>query len=159
MRLLALVVLLSGFSFADDLPSNLIAPGKPETLLCDIDVHHTTLSDLRKRVATPLSLKTHPETEETAEIVWQQEGSRIHATINADNIAYAVEVSGKASPIAKTGRGLAIGQSSTEIKKIYGSRLLRRGNDITVQWNDGTELRVRLTSGRISSLQLIANVE
>lgn len=159
MRSLALVLLLSSISFADHLPANLVAPGKPETLLCDIDVNHTTLSDLKKRFGAPLSYKTHPETEEAAEIIWEQEGLRIHATINADNIAYAVEVSGKASPIAETGRGLGLGQSSADIKRIYGPRFRQRGNDITLQWNDGTELRVRLTDGRISSLDLIASVE
>lgn len=159
MRSLVLVVLLSVFSFADHLPANLIARGKPETLLCGIDVNHTTLSDVKKRFSTPLSYKTYPETEEAAEIVWDQEGSRIHATINADNIAYAVDVSGKPSPIAKTGRGLALGQSSADIKRIYGPRFRQRGNNITLQWQDGTELRVCLTSGRISSLELIASVE
>jgi hypothetical protein len=159
MRALVLVFLLPGFIFADHLPANLVALGKPETLLCDIDVNHTTLSDLMKRFSTPLSYKTHPETEEAAEVIWDQEGVRIHATINTDNIAYAVEVGGKPSPIAKTGRGLALGQSSADIKRIYGPRFRQRGNDVTLQWNDGTELRVRLTSGRISSLELIANVE
>ncbi|MGA7930260.1 MAG: hypothetical protein WCA20_30235 [Candidatus Sulfotelmatobacter sp.] len=110
MRTLAIIVLLSSFGFADHLPANLIARGKPETLLCDIDVNHTTLSDLKKRfAATPLSYKTHPETEEAAEIMWDQEGSRIHVTINAGNIAYAVEVSGKPSQITKTGRGFFFG--------------------------------------------------
>jgi hypothetical protein len=162
MRLIAPVVLLaflSDFTFADHLPPELIATGKPETLLCDIDVNHTTLADLKNRVAKPLSFKNYPETEETAEMIWEQDGSRIHVTVNADNIAYAVEVSGKASPIAKTGRGLAIGQSSADIKRIYGPRFLQRGNDITIQWKEGSELRVRLTSGRISSLELIASVE
>jgi hypothetical protein len=159
MRSLALVALLSAFSFADHLPANLIARGKPETLLCGIDVNHATLSEVKKRFATPLSYKTYPETEEAAEIVWDQEGSRIHATINADNVAYAVEVSGKPSPIAKTGRGLALGQSSADIARFYGTRFRQRGNNITLQWDDGTELRVRLTAGRISSLQLIADVE
>jgi len=159
MRLFAVIVLLSSFSLADHLPSNLVAQGEPETLLCDIDVNHTTLSDLKKRFTSPLSYKTHPETEEAAEIVWEQEGSRIHATINADNVAYAVEVTEKPSPVAKTGRGLALGQRSADIKRIYGSHFLRRGNNITLQWQNGTELRVHLTSGRISSLELIANVE
>jgi hypothetical protein len=159
MRTFAIIVLLSSFSFADHLPANLIARGEPETLLCDIDVTHTTLSDLKKRFATPLSYKTHPETEEAAEIIWVQEGSRVHATINADNIAYAVEVSGKPSQIAKTGRGLALGQSSADVKRIYGPRFRKRGTNITLQWKDGTELRVLLTAGRISSLELIASVE
>lgn len=56
-----------------------------------------------------------------AEMVWEQEGSRIHATINADSIAYAVEVSGKPSPIAKTGRGLALGQSPADTLELIAS--------------------------------------
>ena len=159
MRSLLLVILLSGLGFADHLPDNLMQRGKSETLLCDIDVYHTTLADLQKRFGSPLSYKTYPETESHVEIVWEHEGSRIHVRFNTDNIAWVVDVSGERNPMAKTGRGLALGQSLADVKRIYGTRFSQRGDDITLQWEDETELRIHLSSGRIGSLKLIADEE
>ena len=159
MRSLLLVVLLSGLGFADHLPDNLIQRGKSDTLLCDIDVYHTTLADVKTRFGAPLSFKNYPETIAAAEIIWEQEGSRVHVWINADNAVEAVNVSGKPSPIAKTGRGLALGQSLADVRRIYGTRFRQRGDDILLQWEDETELRIHLTAGRITSLELVADEE
>ena len=144
---------------ADHLPANLVARGKTETVLCGIDVYHSTLDALRARFAKPVTFEQYPKTEEAAEIVWDKDGSVIHATINANNVAYAVELSGKASPIARTGSGLALGQTLGEIKKIYGTRFLKRGQAVTVQWENGTELRAKIVRNKIVSLLLVANVE
>lgn len=159
MRPLILGVFLSSLCLAGHLPNNLMQRGKSDALLCGVDVYHTTLADLRKRFGAPLSYKTYPETKAHAEVIWEQEGSRIHVTAHTDNIAYGVDVSGKPSPMAKTGRGLALGQSLADVKRIYGTRFLQRGDDITLQWEDETELRVHLTSGRITSLELVAGEE
>jgi len=56
-------------------------------------------------------------------------------------------------------RGLALGQSLADVKRIYGSRFLQQGDNITLQWEDGTELRVHLTSGRISLIEAVSNSE
>jgi len=53
----------------------------------------------------------------------------------------------------------AHGQSLADIKRIYGSRYFRQGDEIRIEWEDGTHLTVTLSSGRISRLQLGAGLE
>jgi hypothetical protein len=107
----------------------------------------------------PVSYDKYPKTEEAAEIVWDKDGSKIHATINVDNIAYAVDVGGRPNATAKTGRGLQLGQTLKDLKRIYGLRFVRRGNEVILQWHDGTELRAMLVDSVIVSLTLVAAVE
>ncbi|MGA7414303.1 MAG: hypothetical protein WBW33_27790 [Bryobacteraceae bacterium] len=106
-----------------------------------------------------MSDEKYPKTEEAREIVWQIGGSLIHATINVNDIAYAVDVSGNPNPMTKTGRGLELGQTLNDLKRVYGSRFRKRGDDVIVQWQDGTEMRAKLLDNRIVSLVLIAKVE
>jgi hypothetical protein len=159
MRQLFLAVLLAGLCLADHLPDNLVQRGKADVLLCGIDVYHTTLADLKKRFGTPLTEKPYPDASAEVEAVWEQDGSRIHVVIDAGHVAEGLDVSGKPSPVAKTGRGLALGQSLADIKRIYGSRYFRQGDEIRIEWEDGTHLTVTLSSGRISRLQLGAGLE
>jgi|SRR5579872_3690281 len=159
MRILITVLLFSGMVFADHLPTNLVARGKAETTLCGIDVKHSHVSGLLEKLGEPATYDKYPKTEEAAEITWEKEGSKIHATINVDDIAYAVEVSGAANAIAATGKGLGLGQTIADLRRIYGNRFWKHGDEITVQWQDGTELRAKFLNGRIISLLLIAPVE
>lgn len=145
--------------FADHLPDRLIARGPGESTLCGIDIYRSEASGLLGKFGKPISDEKYPKTEEAREIVWENEGFRLHATININDIAYAVDVSGKPGPIAKTGRGLGLGQTLNDLKRIYGPRFRKRGNDVTVQWHDGTEMRAKLRDNRIVSLVLIAHVE
>lgn len=144
---------------ADHLPESRVARGPSETTLAGIDIHHSKVKELIERFGKPDSYKKYPETEEAAEIVWNKDGSTIHATINVDDIAYAVEVSGKPTPITKTGKGLALGASVEDLKKVYGLRYLRKGDQVDLEWKDGTEMRAKLRSQRIESILLLANVE
>jgi hypothetical protein len=92
-------------------------------------------------------------------MVWIMDGFKIHATINVADIAYAVDVDGKPGPMTTTGRGLGLGQTLSDLTRIYGPRFSRRGNQVTVQWRGGTEMRATLLNRRIVSLTLIAPVE
>lgn len=159
MRRLFLLFLLPPFIFADHLPDRLVARGPAESTLCGIDIHESKVSSLLERLGRPVSDEKYPKTEEAREIVWQIEGSRIHATINVNDVAYAVDVSGKPSPLTRTGSGLQLGQTLNDLKRVYGSRFRKRSDDVTVQWQDGTEMRAKLLDNRIVSLVLIAKVE
>jgi hypothetical protein len=153
------LILFCGMVLADHLPENLVARGKAENMLSGIDVYRSRVSDLLERLGKPVTYDKYPKTEEAAEIVWDKAGSKIHATINIDDIAYAVTVSGKPSAITTTGRGLGLGQTVADVKRIYGNRLMKRGNRVIVQWQDGTEMRALFANSRIISLTLIAAVE
>ncbi len=70
-----------------------------------------------------------------------------------------MEVSGKPTPLAKTGKGLALGATVEDLKKIYGLRFARKANEIDLEWKDGTELRATLHGQQIESILLLADVE
>ena len=93
---LALVLCMAPLRvMGDHMPRNLVARGPAETMLAGIDIHHSHVKGLLEKLGKPASYKRYPETEEAAEVIWEKDGSRIHATINVDDVAYAVEVSGK----------------------------------------------------------------
>jgi hypothetical protein len=159
-RFLFLVLLLCPeFLAADHLPASPMARGIPEKTLSGIDIHRSHLKTLIERFGQPTSYKKYPETEEAAEVTWDKDGTIIHATINADDIAYAVEVSGKPSALAKTGDGLMLGGALRDLERIYGTRFVKQGNQITIQWKDGTEMRAKFNGPRIVSILLLAEVE
>ena len=70
----------------------------------------------------------YPKTKDAAEITWTKNGSKIHAFINVDNVAYAVEVSGVATP-CNTGRGLRLGGRSKNWNKSTGAVLPHTDRD------------------------------
>ena len=58
-----------------------------------------------------------------------------------------------------TGSGLTLGGTMADLQRVYGARFLRKADGVTLQWRDGTELRVKLVGGKIVSMLLLANVE
>ena len=153
------LTLCSATALADHLPPAMVARGRAEHVLAGIDVYKTSVDSLMTRFGKPVSFKKYPQTEESGEVVWQLKGSTVHASMNADGTAYAVEVSGAPSEVADTGRGLKLGASLADAERMYGTRSLRRGDQVTYQWSDETELRLHLVGKRIQSMLLIANVE
>src|SRR5580704_15850730 len=111
MRIVLAMVLFPAMLAADHLPANLVARGDPESVLCGIAVNHTRVSELMEKLGKPQVYEKYPKTKDAAEITWTNSGSKIHVFINVDDVAYAVEVSGVATPVAATGRGLRLGGS------------------------------------------------
>jgi hypothetical protein len=159
MRILFAILLFPAILAADHLPANLIARGDPESILCGIDVNHTRVSELMEKLGKPQIYEKYPKTKDAAEITWSKNGSKIHAFINVDDVAYAVEVSGAATPIAATGRGLRLGGKTEELEQIYGNRFATHGSRRIFQWENGTEMRVTIVNGRVNRLVLVAPVE
>jgi hypothetical protein len=159
MRLLIAMLLFPTMLLADHLPEDKIALGKPETVLCGIDVSRSHVRELVGKFGKPVTYDKYPKTKDAAEITWEKSGSRIHAYINVDDIAYAVDVSGDASATTTTGRGLGLGQKLADLQRIYGNRFVTHGNRVTLQWRDGSELRATIANDRIVSLTLVAPVE
>ena len=153
------LALCSATGLADHLPPSLVARGRPEHVLAGIDVYKTSVSSLMTRFGRPESFQKYPQTEESGEVIWRLKGSTVHATMNADGIAYAVEVSGAPNEVASTGKGLRLGASLTEAERAYGTRFLHQGDQVTYQWSDETELRLKLEGNQVRSMLLIAAVE
>ena len=154
-----LFALCPATGLADHLPPSLVARGRPEHVLAGIDVYKTSVDSLMTKFGKPVSFKKYPQTEESGEVVWQLGGSNVHACMIADGTAYAVEVSGAPSELADTGKGLKLGANLAEAERVYGTRFLRRGDQVTFQWSDETELRLHFAGKQIQSMLLIANVE
>lgn len=154
-----LLSLCSVTGFADHLPPALVARGRPEHVIAGIDVYKTSVDSLMTKFGKPVSFKKYPQTEESGEVVWQVKGSTVHASMNADGTAYAVEVSGMPSAAVDTGKGLKLGASLPDAERVYGTRFLRQGDSVTYQWSDETELRLHFVGKQIQSMLLIANVE
>jgi len=165
MRFLIALFLFPAILLADHLPDNLITRGKEETVLCGIDVIRSHDSDLLKKFGKPTKYLKYPEAGvDEAEIRWNVDGSIIRAYINADHVAYSVEVSGKAGAITKTGRGLSLGQTLADLERIYGKKYWKQGNEITLQWDDKTaydptEMRVKIDNGLIVTITLFVMEE
>ena len=144
---------------ADHLPPSLVARGRPEHVLAGVDVYKTTVKSLIERYGKPVSFKKPPETEEAGEVTWNLQGSVLHVSMNADGTAYAAEVHGAPATLTRTGKGLRLGGSLQDVQRIYGSRYLRHGDEVTLQWSDETELRLHFAGQRIESMLLLAEVE
>jgi hypothetical protein len=159
MRVLILLALFPVVLCADHLPGRLIAQGEHETSLCAIEVNHSHVDELMQRFGTPAVYDKYPKVKDQAEISWDKDGARIHTYVNVDQVAYAVEVSGAPSDQDATGRGLRLGQTIADVIRIYGNRYRKRGTQVTLQWADGTELRISFEKNRIAKLMLVAPVE
>ncbi len=70
-----------------------------------------------------------------------------------------MEVSGKSTSLAKTGKGLALGATVEDLKKLYGLRFARKANETDLEWKDGTVMRAKLHGQQVESILLLANVE
>ena len=54
----------------------------------------------------------------------------------------SLEVTGTDGSVGHTGRGLKLGDSYTVIQKVYGSRYMKKGRRITIQWATTTTLEI-----------------
>ena len=133
-----MLALCSATGMADHMPPSLMARGRAEHVMAGIDVYKTSVDSLMTKFGKPVSFKKYPETEESGEVVWERKGSTVHAD---------------------TGKGLKLGASLADAERVYGTRFLRRGDQVTYQWKDETELRLRFAGRQIASMLLIANVE
>jgi hypothetical protein len=143
-------------------------PGESEATLAGVTLNRTTVSDLKKRVPAPLSVKTYSPGSASV-VAWEEAGLRISVSF-AGQLASAVAVTGKSTPASKTGRGLALGRSIADLERIYGRfcRIDDGRNYYILRWSDGTELRAHVPHAnfdhpaakeRIASLELLASVE
>ena len=160
MKLLAVivgVVILIGFapiSRADHLPDNLQARGKPETRLAGIHLtDHTKLSDVIKLYGPPTKVKAsesdRPDFSSSYDYYWVRPGLNLHVLIERlprkipewEYVSLVEVDSGTSRKIARTGKGLRVGDTLKDLKRIYGHRFKVRDipklkiHDVMVQWH------------------------
>ena len=163
--LVLLLLMVGGTAVADRLPVNLLARGKVERTLGGVDIdleHGSRPKDLLDRLGKPETYKT-TDPMDCGEIVWVKGGSRLQTEIgcgkvHAEDTTVAVEVSGTPSDLTRTGAGLNLGDTMDNVKRCYGTRFGRRGDQVRLQWEDETELRLTLRGGKIVRMMLVANL-
>jgi hypothetical protein len=163
---------------ADHLEGKLQALGKPEHMLCAIDVYKTTVAEVIKSYGEPTRKRDVPAEGVKDGIggernyTWEDHGLRFAVWTGYHNEResriYSVDVWGAATngELGKTGRGLALGSTLQQQKALYETRFFVSSKDkarvksVLLEWQDGTQLVVDYDScGHISHMQLSANIE
>jgi hypothetical protein len=180
-RLIVLLLLsligLSSTSRADHLDEKLQAKGTPETTLAGIHLsEHTKIADVIRLYGRPTkregSESDNPNFATSYDYYWIRPGLNLHVlvqrfprTMPEWEYISLVEVDfGTSHGVAKTGKGLRIGNSLKDLKRIYGHRVQVR--DIPeaniryamIQWRR-EEYSLVATLGKrdkITALQLFA---
>lgn len=168
-RLAAFVVagsLIACPALADHLPDDKLAAGKPETTLCGFDPYNTLLKDILAKLGEPEFVRPTPSDKINVTYHWSRGPLQIQ--VNAyqvdgylDRPPVYIEVAGRdPDGFCRTGRGLALGSSLGDLRKIYGTRYgVRSTGDgrhtVTLQWPDLATLFVRFDkAGRVQSVNL-----
>lgn len=172
--LLSAVALFSTVVRADHLPANLIALGRSERVLAGITIDRTTLAEAEKLYGKP-GREDHPDDGDPSRgqrrYFWDRSGVRISAWTwfqpGRESAITAVEIFGsRRADQWKTGRGLYLGATIADVRRVYGQRFLSGRNAKTgnryllIQWRDETEMDIDFgAQGRIVKIQLAISVE
>ena len=180
-RLIALLALsligLSSTSSADHLDERLQARGTPETTLAGIHLsERTKIADVIRLYGRPTkregSESDNPNVASSYDYYWIRRGLNLHVLVQrlprrmpGWEYVSLVEVDyGTSRPVAKTGKGLRIGNSLKDLKRIYGNRFKVRDipklniHDAMIQWRQEEYSLVATLDKRdkITALQLFA---
>jgi hypothetical protein len=187
MKRIALLVMLLCIDLsagADHLPATLMAMGSPEDTLAGINLRSATWDHVLKKYGSPAQTIKAPNNPGWRGYLWQSAATRLEVQVSHGKTRPYVDTItvvrlGSASTMDQlaaagvTGRGLKLGDSLDDLKKIYGDRFQLTGQDpvpvqtkpfrmtpgsriAVVQW---MKLDFTLTagldqSGRIVALQL-----
>jgi hypothetical protein len=172
-----LTIILAGsasIGIADELPDELLARGRPETVLAGIDLKHTTIEKIVKRFGKPTAEKrwepAMPNSVGQIDYYWHKKGLDLHVGIQYSNKepdwkpVDRVEIGpGTSRQLGKTGAGLKLGDSLSDLRRLYGRRFHMRDipkskiHDVMIQWRrEEYSLVATLDQrNRITSLTLV----
>ncbi|HEY2390858.1 MAG TPA: hypothetical protein VGK22_06765 [Candidatus Angelobacter sp.] len=169
------LTMVFGLVYADHLPLEQVAIGSPEIQLGPIRLEHTTKNDLVKIFGPPTEEKTVPDDQDSKRgerlYSWNINGDKLSVRTwfqpNGESPVDSAEVWGtNALKWARTGKGLNLGDSQTDLRRIYGRRFKsgRRKTDnvlyVVIQWQNGTEVHADFSpENRINHILVNAPVE
>jgi hypothetical protein len=157
-------------------PLESVATSRPEHVLSRINVYITRASEAESRLGKPTKMQDTAESGYPGSGVvyyqWETDGVQLRASLRygtrnsqrVESTLCVVEVRGtrpSRNGIGITGSGLALGDSITDVRRRYGSRIVvERARFLHVYWKDGTELEIDLDDkGRICRMRLLAELE
>ena len=177
-RVVGVLILILGLAafdcFADHLPEHQLARGRPETTLARIDLRRTNIEKIVRVYGKPTEEKKwEPGMSNSSgqiDYYWRKKGLNLHVQIEfiAKDPSWKpivlVEVSeGTSRMIGTTRAGLAVGDTLTDLRRVYGRRFHVRNipkhdiHDVMVQWRSGYSLVATLNrKNRIVNLFLSA---
>ena len=175
---LVIAFVIGSFSvaFPDHFPASKLALGNPEHVLGGVDVYSDKIASVIARLGKPAKTDSttspdYPRGSGERSYEWRSEGVRLRVGTEyrtdqqtgrvIESAPMVVDVWGSGGGrLAKTGRGLALGDQIATAKSAYGSRYERDSHSITFQWKDETTLVMDLDdSGRVVHMQLLAATE
>jgi hypothetical protein len=174
---LAAFLLLAGRATADHQPEWLIAKSKPEKVLMGISIEDdATVGQLKKRFGAKPAVEHDKDFPNEATYTWESGGVTVCVTTLFRSgtpvdrqVVYAVQISGRnASALAKTARGLKLGDGLDDIVRIYGHRYAcdfdrRMSNEsltVAITFENETKLSAGFSdAGTIISLALVRSNE
>ncbi len=176
---LPLLISLAGLGSvgrADHLPDNLLAQGRPETRLARIDLKDVELADIIRRYGKPNRVKAwesdRPDFSSSYDYYWLKPGLKLHVVVerllrkdpNWEVVTLVEVTSGTSRKVGRTGRGLKLGDTLMDLKRVYGFRFKVRNipklkiHDVMIEWHREEYSLVATLDrhNRISGLTLVA---
>jgi hypothetical protein len=162
---------------ADHLPLKDQAKGEPEQMLALVILGRTRVSDVIKLYGKPSELSKEPnppdlKVVDTYHYYWTKGSTKLHllvyggAEVKGNEYIAMIEVEGSPSSgqLVRTGRGLKLGDSLRDVRRIYGPRYKVRNipslniHDVMIQWRKAEfSLVAELDAkGRIKKMSLFA---
>ena len=154
----------------DHLPDAKLARGKDDVILAGVEVYKTPIDQILSSFGKPTSRKeVSPATGDAVGerlYVWKKRDITIEVgTFIADQAIFKgglretprfVTVDGTDGTLGRTGRGLKLGDPSSAIAEVYGTRYVKQGRRITLQWETTTTLEVRWNEeGIVNHIELL----
>ena len=171
--LMILLVRYPANSFADHLPEHLLARGRPETILAGIDLKHTSFEKIVRLYGKPTEQKRWepglPNSSGAIDYYWRRRGLNLHVQVEFlperpdwKSVGLAAVGRGTSRKV-KTGVGLGIGDTLSDLRRVYGNRYHLRDipklniHDAMFQWRqEEYSLVAELDhKNRITSLTLV----
>jgi hypothetical protein len=157
-----LVLVIGSSASADHLPDSLLSDGRPEKVLAHFSLDSTKLASVIRTLGQPTRI-------EHENYFWVNDSWTLQLVVyfpnSANEYLSMIRVEGSNVPplFRTTGRGLRLGDSITDLVRIYGKKYLehklpkRKLHEVMVQWRSPEiSLVAQLdTRGRIWSLSLL----
>lgn len=172
---LALMIGSAMAGFADHLPDNLLAHGRPETNLAGINLKNTNIRKIIRLYGQPTEVKkeepTLPNSAGSFQYYWRKRGLDLHVEAfflpgkpNWQPIVLVEIGVGTSQRAGRTGAGLHIGSTLADLKRLYGRRFHLRNiptrdiHDVMLQWRQQEYSLVATLDrkDRVTSISLFA---
>jgi hypothetical protein len=128
----SLLVVISVTAVADHLPETLMARGKLETTLAKVNLETGSVDEVLKRLGPPTRKITAPNNPYWAGYVWDSPTTRLEVEVTHSKtrqflggvtVVRMKPADASSDASESTGRGLKLGDTLDDLKRIYGPKL------------------------------------